>query len=243
MRHSIVLILFALNLVVSGCATTGSPSNGSDDRDVAELSPGLWVDVERRVVRVRGWTCLDSGWLEQVACSPGTREHESLMVTNVSASNIHAALLLIGLQPGSPGNWKADGDKVVLIPATGPRVDVSVEWTDPAGDMRVDGVSRWISDISDRSLYPTDKWIFAGSVVLDEAEADRAGVRYLADRTGSLIGLVTFGDELLAAEEVLPDSSEVHSPEWVATTRAMPPVGTEVRIVLRPDSADQTASE
>lgn len=165
------------------------------------------------------------------------------MVTNVSASNIHAALLLIGLQSGSPGSWETDGDSVVLVPAIGPLVDVAVEWDDASGESCRNGVSSWISDVSDRSTYPTDSWIFAGSIVLDDAEADQAGVRYLADRTGSLIGLVTFGDELLAAQDVVPDSSEVHSPEWVATTRSMPKVGTETRIVLRPHRVDQTASE
>ena len=44
----------------------------------------------------------NSGWLEQVACMVGTREHESLVVVEAKPSEVHAALLLLGLEPGTP---------------------------------------------------------------------------------------------------------------------------------------------
>ncbi len=207
------------------------------------LSPGLWVEPDARRLGFRAWVCLDEGWLEQVVCGPGTREHESLMVSDVPASGIHAGLLLLGLEPGRPGRWREEGAAVVALPPQGPGVRVAVRWIDESGRERSDGVDGWIRDVSDGASFPTDRWIFAGSIELDGRDAEQAGVRYLADRSGSIIGLVTFGDELLAAGDVIPDAADVHAPEWIAATSAVPPVGTEVTVELSVVGPDQTAAE
>ena len=64
--------------------------------DWLELQPGLRVSRQRREVEFEAEICLDDGWLEQIICGPGTREHESIMVTRIPASSIHAALLAAG---------------------------------------------------------------------------------------------------------------------------------------------------
>ena len=238
-------LLLSMCLLVASCAVGRAPVDRSavDRTEQVELAPGLWIDREAGRVGFRAWVCLDAGWLEQVVCGPGTREHESLMVTNVPASGIHAALLLLGLEPGSPGRWVEEGEAVLEIPPEGPGVFVDVQWTGVDGVVRNSGISKWIRDVSDRRAYPTDRWVFAGSIELDDRAAEQAGARYLADRSGSVIGLVTFGDELLAASDVIPDAVDVHAPEWVAATGALPPVGTEVTVVLATRPVAQTASE
>ena len=58
--------------------------------------------------------------------------------------------------------------------------------------------------------------------------------RYLADGSGSLVGLVTFGDETIAPREVIPDQASVESPMWEVWTERMPPLGSRVTLVVRP---------
>ncbi|MDG2201394.1 MAG: YdjY domain-containing protein [Phycisphaerales bacterium] len=246
MTHWLRFILLALLCsqgltgLVSCQSSRPSPA-GASSRTV--IAPGLWVDLEQGYVEFRGWTCLDTGWLEQVVCSPGTREHESLIVTDLSASKIHAALLLLGLKPGTPGTWETKDGEVIAISPSGPGVMVGVGWTDPEGGPHRTGISQWIIDVQDRAIFPTDRWIFAGSIELTGKDAERAGAAYLADRTGSIIGLVTFGDELLAAEVVIPDAADVREPEWVANTRNIPPPGTVVMVRLVPARPGQIAFE
>ncbi|HBZ97551.1 MAG: hypothetical protein CMJ41_02095 [Phycisphaerae bacterium] len=239
-RFHALLVLQAF-LLSCGAARV-APSSGVAERRV-DLSPGLWVEPTAGRLGFRAWVCLDEGWLEQVVCSPGTREHESLMVTDVPASSIHAGLLLLGLEPGRPGRWREEGTTVVAIPPAGPELSVSVVWSEDDGTSRSGAIDSWIVDVREQIDYPTDRWVFAGSIELQGEEAARAGTGYLADRSGSIIGLVTFGDELLAAVDVIPDAASVRAPEWIAASAGMPPVGTRVTVVLRIVEPGQTAAE
>lgn len=201
------------------------------------LAPGLSIDRDQQQVRIRCWSCLEQGFLEQVLCSPGTREHESLLVTDVPPSSIHAALLLAGIEPGTPGRWHEVGSRVELLPPVGDAVQVAVEYehADRSGQVH-EPVSRWIAELHDGSDFPTDTWIFGGSVLVDKEDLPGEESNYLADHSGSVIGIVTFGDELLGLPRVIPDASSVHEPEWVVRLEHVPPPGTEVQVLLSPAS-------
>ena len=69
-------------------------------------------------------------YLELIACTPGTKEHEVLVVTDALPSNIHAALLLVGASAGEPGRW---------------------EWTEEAASSTVIGACRVGSTAGDRA--------------------------------------------------------------------------------------------
>lgn len=206
------------------------------------LGPGLSINHEEREVRIRSWSCLDQGFLEQVLCSPGTREHEALLVTDVPASSIHAALLLVGIEPGRPGRWHEDGGRVQLLAPLGDGVSVLVKYRQPGrGEAVEEPVSRWITDLQAHGSFPTETWIFGGSILLEEEESIGQESRYLADHTGSLIGIVTFGDEMLGAPRVIPDAASLQEPEWVVRVEHVPPVGTEVQVILAPGVVPQPA--
>ena len=69
------------------------------------------------------------------------------------------------------------------------------------------------------------------------------GEHYVADLSGSIIGLVTFDDEVIGFSRVIADQAAVHPPEWEVDPERIPPVGTEVRLVIRrypPEPADPT---
>ena len=59
------------------------------------------------------------------------------------------------------------------------------------------------------------------------------GEHYVADESGSIIGLVTFGDEVIGFSRVLADQDAVQEPEWEVNTAAIPPMGTSVTLVLK----------
>lgn len=186
------------------------------------------ISVDRTLgsVRVPGVVALREGWLEQAVCQQGTRDHESLITVSMPPSSIHAALLLAGLTPGRPGHWRVrDDGSLELVPPTGEAVLIDVEWIDAAGSMQRGPLSAWIK--MEGAAAP-GAFVFAGSVMRDRAVAP-----YVADQSGSVVGLVTFGDEPIASVAVVPDRADIAEPSLKAWTERIPPEGTAVTVVIR----------
>ena len=163
-------------------------------------------------------------YLELIACTPDTREHEVLAVTSAKPSHIHAALLMIGLEPGVPASWsKAPEGGVQPHPATGPRVGV---------EFVVNGVthtpSQWIVHAITREPWPQGDWFFSGSVFVKRQGEER----YDADWSGTLIGLTSFGTEVLAWNSVISPEAAVDEPVWIANPQTVPVVNTPIVVRL-----------
>ncbi len=168
-------------------------------------------------------------YLELVACSPDTREHESLVVTPVQPSLIHAALLSIGLEPGEPGRIEATRDGVLRFDATGSPIRVELVWTDHKGRLRAAAPADWIRSETGQPVPPFS-WVFAGSRL-----RERSGrTVYDADGTGVVVGLTTFGSEVLAPTTTRSPDSGTDNPIWLAENDAVPTAGTPVTIRVTP---------
>ncbi|TVQ62587.1 MAG: hypothetical protein EA378_04465 [Phycisphaerales bacterium] len=212
-----------------------------------ELSPGLRIDRERRIVEFDGfvpWQFKEPEqpitFLEAIVCKTDSKEHESLVATGVRPSAIHGALLAIGLEAGRPGRigFTPEGEFVREGP-TGPRVHVRVLVSDPSGETKEIDPLDWVVNIEDGTplrAYYEDRdervaWRFAGSV-----ERDRAGrMVYEADVEGVVIALHTFGSAVVGFEPVLSPDSGVDEPEWIANVDAVPDFGARVRVRIRID--------
>ncbi len=200
------------------------------------------VDPSKSRVEIKAYTCLDSGWLEQVACMPGTREHESLLVVNAKPSQVHAALLMADFKPGRPGRWTYDNQKFGAVDPTGDKVTVLVRYTNKEGKTVEHDVDKWIREPVTRDKdgnekegkpFPKEPWVFGGSILAPNTADMGPGEHYVADMTGSVIGLVTFGDETIGFSRVLSDQEAVQEPEWEANTEAMPEPATPVTVIIR----------
>jgi hypothetical protein len=208
-----------------------------------ELSPKLRVARAAGLVEFEAVAVLQEGFLEQFVCTPSTREHESLFVFDGKASEIHAALLVAGLVPGAPGGWREPTDEreaveagFVALAPHGAELTVEVVLADGsrhgiASFARLSPVAFGAEGGDGRAApAPPSRFVFAGSRF--RARPD-GGERYLADDSGSLVGLVTFGDETIAALEVIPDQASVSAPIFEADPARMPAPGTAVVIRVR----------
>lgn len=212
--------------------------------EAKEILPG--VRVSPGVVEFRGTVCADTShpqtpvvYLELLVTGPDSREHESLVVTSVRPSSIHAGLLAAGLEPGRPVAWR--GTKVEK-PASGPpvRVEAAVVGDEGVGEF-VDLASWAVHNETDQRLTEADGWglVFAGSTMDDRG--------YAADETGTIIGLTGFGTEVIAAAWGLSPQAAVDEPVWIVDKDRVPPVGTEVVIritrVEKLEKADEKPAE
>lgn len=213
--------------------TPNVPANPPANRKIQPYE-GLTVYPDRHILEIEAVVCLDGGWLEQIACSPGTREHESLMTIKAKPSEVHAALLLAGHKPGKPGKWIYEEDKYQTVPPQGHAVMVFVRYQNEDDEMIEVPIRNWISDHQGNHDFPQTPWVFGGSRFAANPEGMEPGEYYIADYSGSIIGLVTFGDEVLGFAQVISDQEVVSPPEWVVNEDAIPAVGTQVTIVIRP---------
>jgi hypothetical protein len=230
----IVGLCAAASLLWGCAAPAGKPGPAEPSRPgVIHPFEGIAVRPDAHVVEIEAWTCLEAGWLEQIACSPRSREHEALVVVKARPSDIHAALLLAGFEHGAPGRWSYEDGAISFTPPTGDRLDVRARY-EREGQTVEDPIRSWIVDAEGRPSFPDTAWVFSGSALVENPDWMGPGEHYVADHTGSIIGLVTFGDEIVGFEEVLADQQSVQPLEWQVRIDRVPPVGTPVTLILLP---------
>ena|GEM_PF-492046 len=241
-----------LSLAMCACVACDSPSPSPSPsptsaqqpqhEQILELGRDIRVDRSKSQVIIRAQVAARNGWLEQLVCKAGTREHESLLAVEAPPKLIHAALLAAGFTAGAPGSWvemapDSSGRAVLRFePPTGAPLDIRVRW-------EVDGkaiecaICDWVRGVGagagqDAPVFSCGRFVFAGSRVRVNPPSLGPGEHYVADYTGSVIGLVTFGDEVVAYEEVIPDRIDIAPAAWEAWTDRMPPEGTAVELII-----------
>jgi hypothetical protein len=226
-------VLCSVGLVVScapGPCETAEEKPTEMPRQV-EVFPHVWLEAHCQAVLVDGWTPIAPGatnqaivWLETVVCTRDTKEHEALVVTEAKAAHVHAALLMLGLQPGAPGSWEVDANGVyVREPPTGPTVRVEFVCEREGQEVTVDP-RQWMLDAT-TAAPPIGEWVFAGSQLVG-----REGNVYAADEEGTIVGISTFGTETIAWSEVFSPETSVEEPRVYANEAALPPFGALVRV-------------
>lgn len=166
-------------------------------------------------------------WLELLACSPNSREHESIVTIPAKASHIQLALLLLGLEPGSPV-WveRSDDGDLIVHPPTGPRV--AVYFILPDEPDQLIAANTWVKDQENGEPLPDNQWLFTGSRFV-EFEGEKW---YLADENGTLISLVNFGDELMGRDTTQGDDGG--NGLWTTFAERIPERGTKLTVRLIP---------
>jgi len=202
---------------------TAEPDAPDPHPDLRRLSPReeVWIDLAAKRVVVGGRVALDRGVLEFFACPKETKEHESVVAVNSSASLVHAALLAIGLEPGKPVSFDPE-----YAPASGPRIRVRMRWTDAEGHPREADARSWIRDTRSGAALETD-WVFAGSVFWKDP-AD--GREYYQADGGDLVCVSNFPTAMLDLPIESSQSNEALLFE--VFEGRVPPRGTPVEMVL-----------
>lgn len=199
-----------------------------------EVFPHVRIDTTRGLVEFDATVCINPRdpktprvYLEVLACIPDTKEHESLVVTSAKPSHVHAALILLGLTPGTPGTWDWEGATINPVPPTGPGVRVLAMFQRD-GHTVEEPLSAWVVNAKDglRLSDTPDHSIFAGSQMLSR----RGTTTYRADGEGCLVGLTTFGGETLAWSRLYSPDASLEEPQWIADPVRVPDFGTPVVI-------------
>jgi hypothetical protein len=217
-------------LIVAGCATDhafAQPASTPDARNPepseprrVQYAPFVLIDWAEKAVEVDAEVVLRAGPLELLACSPHTREHESILRVPARPLRIFEAMGLVGLEPGAPASY--DDSRQAWRPAYGSLLDIRIKWKAGTAD-REQPAHRWLFDVKKDAPVDSIDWVFAGSV--------ESGGRFGADIDGTVISVVDFSASLIALGASHSSDNEAL---WLrAHTEAIPPGGTKCVLVIR----------
>jgi len=183
----------------------------------------VWVDKKKGIVLVDGCISLREGMLEMFACPQGTKEHESIVAVYSSAQVVHAALLAVGAEPGHPVRWDPEFE-----PPAGTEIAIEAHWQDAAGRWQKLAAEQWVQDAKTGKPMK-HHWVFAGS---DFWKDEATGKEYYMANSGDFICVSNFSTATL---DIPVESSRVNEGlMFRANTAKIPPLGTPVRLVLKP---------
>jgi len=197
----------------------------------------VWIDAKNKRVVVQAGVCLREGPIELFACNHrwiknvdtnevvrrGTKEYESIVTINAPAMAIHAGLLAVGAESGSPVRFRPD-----YQPAHGSVIHVTLHWTDAEGKARREKAQQWIRNTATGEALKQD-WVFAGSRTVKTPNTKRP--HYLAE-DGNVICVSNFSDAMLDLPIRSTQANEALM--FAAFTERIPPVGTPVTVVFEP---------
>ncbi|MCG8433288.1 MAG: YdjY domain-containing protein [Gammaproteobacteria bacterium] len=231
--------LAALGFAISATAIVLAQDEGIDGEQATKVPdlpppPGAtplfkegnyraWTDAEQGVIFIDGVVSLRRGPLEMFACTKNTKEHESVVSANTQAFPIHAALLALGAEPGEPVQFHPE-----YVPPSGTEIEIKVEWIDDSGIKQSVQAQEWVRDLN-TGKQMTHPWVFAGSLFWNDPNSGRQ--IYQAEG-GDFICVSNFATAML---DIPVESTDANSGLYYeAFTERLPPLGTPVRLVLKP---------
>lgn len=227
-------------------APTTKPASKLEEALKKLKLPGVTINLKERCVDVDATICLDEGALELIACTVDTKEHESLIAVEAKPKNIHTALLLIGAKPGNPAMQKPTNKEKTRwrhVPPKGGPVDISIVFKNKQGKEEERQISDFLEPFEgyeydeaeetpekkEKERFPTNTFLFAGSFLHGKGEGPRI---YVADMSGHVISLATFGDELLCLPGIHAHTAGALA--WQINSTHLPELGAKVKLRLRP---------
>ena len=205
--------------------------------------PGIRLNIDERAIDVNATVSLHKGLLELVACTKGTKEHESIVALDARPVHIHKALLLFGARPGTPASRMvqgAEGVRWIPVKPAGDRVQVSLVFPNAEGKVQEHPIQKFIAFAQPKKiagLAPAKikprrflaDYLFAGSHLMKKGNGPK---QYRCEQSGNVISISSFGDELLCLPEI--HGHEDDGLFWEVNPEGLPTVGKPIILRLRP---------
>ena len=228
MKIPVVSLLAGIALALAAMAEDAPPPAKPV---VREVSPGIFeigkVRLDRKALSISfpGKLNMKRGLLEYLLVNPKGSVHESLLVTDVGASDIHLAMLLLGAKGGAIAAEappaQLDARYFRTAPKlTGDTVFITVKWKEKDVEKTVP-IEDWLFNEEARKAIEHGPWIYNGSMLYEG--------RFLAQAEGNRIALVTSPTALINNPRKGNDNDQM----WSVNEDATPGAGTPVEIIFK----------
>jgi hypothetical protein len=210
--------------------TLAIPCRGDDAASTDKL-PHIHVDVKARQIAIDCEALNAKIPLEFFCVTDGGNEHESVLRTPAKPSDIHFALLMLGLTPGAPATFVPS--RQFWLPPHGPPLHIECTYVLNGKTITVPANRMMRSWKTKQEMAPA-VWVFDGSRVMPD------GV-YAADVTGYVVSICNFDLTLIDVPNLVSNANETL--EWEFNPDLVPPKGTAVSMVIRPAPAAESATQ
>jgi len=225
------LSLLLLMTLACSCARAADPAATRSEPEKVGKLPHVEFYPNRKQVRVECEMLGVNAPLEFFCCMKGTNDYEAMIRSEVKPSDLHMALLAIGLKPGEPVHYSESLKK--WFPPTGPPLHMTMEY-EKDGKIVQDPAWKWMRDVKSKKTAPPFTWVFTGSRVMPDG-------KYAADVTGYLVTVVNFDLSVIDVPAIASSSNDLL--EWERNPDVTPKAGTKVWMVIEPAGADKPKSK
>lgn len=200
-----------------------------------DKTPGITIDKEKKAVIIDAKVAprkLDDPKfkgviypIEVIACwayPKGEKSHETVVTFDVKPSEIHKALVGLGLKPGKP----VYGD--TTDKAEGPEVNIFLEVPVDGGTKRVP-IEKALVDPASGKPMPKVKWRFTGSKMI-KPDPDKDELAYGADQSGTLIAIFPVTDKTVFQTNLSMKEEKYLKLE--TNTKLLPKEGTAIKLIV-----------
>ncbi|HEY2585328.1 MAG TPA: YdjY domain-containing protein [Tepidisphaeraceae bacterium] len=231
MRRAVIcLVALLIGCSVPAARAAEPPAAGGDKPHVGKL-PHIEFDAQKKQVRVECEMLACDAPLEFFCCVKGTNDYEAMIRSEIKPSNLHLALLAIGLKPGQPIQYSEAAKK--WLPPGGPPLQITMEYEKDGKTVSVPSW-KWMRDVKTKKPAPPFTWVFTGSRVLPDG-------KYAADMTGYLVSIVNFDLTVVDIPKLASSSNDLL--EWERNPDTTPKAGTKVTMVIEPVGAESAKGE
>jgi hypothetical protein len=182
--------------------------------------PHIQIDLKNRKVRVECEALAVDAPVEFFCCVKGSNDYESILRSEVKPSDLHLALLAVGLKPGAPLTYNESTNK--WIPPRGAPLHVDVEFQKDGKTVTLPAY-RLMRDDKTKKEPPAFSWVFAGSRVMPDG-------KYAADITGYLLSVCNFDLTVIDVPDIVSSSNDTL--EWERNPDNMPKAGATVWMII-----------
>ena len=174
------------------------------------------LDSKERTITLKGKINMEKGLIELLACAPGGKAHESVLLIDAVPYHIQVAMLLLGMK--YKGGLEYQGD-----PRTpqGDSVEVLVSWIQQGKETQVRGEDL-VWDIKRSKPMEHTPWIFVGSKMVEG--------KFMADEEKSLI--TTYHDPFTIFDNPLQSGGDDEL--YKVNENLIPAKGTPVTVIIKP---------
>lgn len=203
----------------------------SEQPIVKELGDGrlqvgnIIIDVNKKEIIVPGRLNMLEGPIEFIACTKGgMKAYESILEMETDAKSFNLSMILLGLDPK---RGKAAAFHFDPSPPQGDAVEIFIEW-DTLDGKRTVMAQELIHDMGTGKTFPTDHWVYTGSVFLENG-------MYLAEEAGVLIGFVH--DPASIIESHFSGKFPAYG-TYVVNKNYLNKVGMKIQMIIKPIETD-----
>lgn len=190
---------------------------------------GITFDKKLREIRFPAKVNMPEGLLEFAVVHLQGKLHESLLLTEISPTNINLAFTLLRYPPSpelyalpnNHGGQSNDYPEVSPEIKAAARIMIEVEWKDGESVKRFP-INDWLQHTTTTLAMPPGPWVYGGSQIHDG--------KYAAEISGDIAAVFLSGSSIIN----YPGPDNRDDTVWVAFPNRVPPEGTDVTVIITP---------